>query len=474
MVTRAEVNEHASKTSCWVIIKGVAYDLTSFLDVHPGGSRIILKYAGKDATEAFDPIHSADTLEKHLSPELNLGPVTESEGKEVAENKNPAPKPAMETQGTKKLASLKSIITIRDFELAASQILSARSFAFFKAGADDEYTAQWNRTSWQSIRFRPRVLKPIPEVTLTTTVLGNKFSSPLFICPAGGAKLAHPTGEVSLTKAAAKHNVLHWVCNNSGCTKQEISDARAGNTEQQKLYWQIYALSDLSTTEKEIRQAINLGYKGFALTVDAIRAGKRERDVRVGLQEEPNDEYDDDDGDDSFASGPTVKRSHVWTEFHWQSAIKWLRSITDLPIAIKGIQTWEDATLCMHYGVHPWLSNHAGRQLEGAPSAAETLIAIRTNCPMVFEECEVIVDGGITRGTDIVKALALGAKAVGLGRSFLYSLVFGERGVSKAIRILNHEIETTMALLGVTSIDQLNPSYRYPVHTSSFLSGVVN
>lgn len=130
-----------------------------------------------------------------------------------------------------------------------------------------------------------------------------------------------------------------------------------------------------------------------------------------------------------------------------------------MPIAIKGIQTWEDAALCMHHGVHPWLSNHGGRQLEGAPSSLDTLLEIREHCPEVFTKCEVIADGGITRGTDIVKALALGAKAVGVGRAFLYALVFGEVGVSKAIRILKHEVETTMALLGVTSVDQLNPSY---------------
>ena len=113
----------------------------------------------------------------------------------------------------------------------------------------------------------------------------------------------------------------------------------------------------------------------------------------------------------------------------------------------------------MQYGVHPWLSNHAGRQLDGAPSALDTLAEMRQHCPEVFTKCEVIVDGGVTRGTDIVKALALGAKAVGLGRPFLFSLVFGEAGVSKAIRILKHEMEIAMGLLGVTSIDQLSPAY---------------
>ena len=113
----------------------------------------------------------------------------------------------------------------------------------------------------------------------------------------------------------------------------------------------------------------------------------------------------------------------------------------------------------MEHGVHPWLSNHGARQLDDAPSAVDTLIDIHQHCPDVLERCEVIVDGGVTRGTDIVKAIALGEKAVGLGRGFPYSLLFGEAGVNKAIRILKHEIETTMALLGVISIDQLNASY---------------
>ncbi|KAI4595989.1 hypothetical protein KJ359_006281 [Pestalotiopsis sp. 9143b] len=267
-------------------------------------------------------------------------------------------------------------------------------------------------------------------------------------------------GETLMTRAAARHGVLHWVCNGAGRSRREIVDAGAAD---QVLYWQIYPKSDLRISEQEVREAISLGYKGFALTVDAICAGKREYDMRVAMEE--------DDGLEGGQSGsehvkpenherePTVKRPPVWTKFDWVSAIEWLRGITDLPIVIKGIQCWEDAELCMQYGVHPWLSNHGGRQLDGAPSAIETLIEMRKNCPKVFEKCEVIVDGGIERGADIVKALALGAKAVGLGRAFLYALVFGEAGVSKAIRILQHEVEVTMSLLGVQDLSELNPSY---------------
>ncbi|KAB8272842.1 FMN-dependent dehydrogenase [Aspergillus minisclerotigenes] len=226
-------------------------------------------------------------------------------------------------------------------------------------------------------------------------------------------------------------------------------------------------MEDLSATEKEIQQAIALGYRAFALTVNAPRAGKRERDVRLTIEEETPD-LNEGDEDNGFASGPTVARSHLYTKFDWKSAVSWLRKLTDLPIAIKGIQSWEDAVLCMEHGVHPWLSNHGGRQLEGAPSALETLLAIHRECSEVFCRCEVIVDGGICRGADIVKALALGAKGVGLGRAFLYALAFGPQGVDKAIRILKTEVETTVALLGVSRIQMLNSSYVRPANMREY------
>ncbi|OKL59488.1 hypothetical protein UA08_05284 [Talaromyces atroroseus] len=451
MLTRSEISKHASRESCWVIINGVCYDLTAFLQSHPGGANIILKYAGKDATKIFESIHPRDTIQKFVKPERVLGLVTEQVETPVTTIATPSCKPAENRM------KLRSIVNISDFEEAARQRLSPQAFVFFKAGADDENTVQWNKKSWQSIRFRPRVLRPIKNINLSTSLMGTPVSLPFFICPAGGGKMAHPEGEVLLTKAAGKHGALQWVCNMAGCTKKEMSDIR---TPGQVLFWQIYPKADLTISEQEVTEAISLGYKGFALTVDAIRASKRERDIRYSLQETEKESMADDDEDDTSTSGGiSAQRGSVWSEFDWVSAIKWLRSLTDLPIAIKGIQCWEDAVLCMHHGVHPWLSNHGGRQLDGAPSALDTLLDMRLHCPEVFQKCDVIIDGGITRGTDIVKALALGVKAVGLGRAFLYSLAFGEAGVNKAVRILTHEVETTMALLGVTSIDQLNPSY---------------
>ncbi|PYH84598.1 hypothetical protein BO82DRAFT_381401 [Aspergillus uvarum CBS 121591] len=367
---------------------------------------------------------------------------------------------------SEKQVPLSSVISILDFEVAASQNLASAAFAFIKSGAEDENTARWNRDSWKLIRFRPRILRPINDLDISRTILGAKFDVPFFICPAGGAKLVHPEADLCLTRAAGRHHTLHWVCNNSHISQHDMSEARAPG---QTTFWQIYPRSELDITTQEVKQAVRLGYKGFALTVDAVRAGKRERDLRVVMSQRSAEgtSPDDEEGDDGFAGEPSVGRPAVQSGLDWFSAIKWLREITELPIAIKGIQCWEDAKLCMEYGAHPWLSNHGGRQLDSTPSAAETLVSMRQHCPEIFEKCEVIVDGGITRGADIVKAIALGARAVGLGRPFLYAAAFGEAGASKAIRILKNEIETTMALLGLTSLEQLDPSYVRAPHFSS-------
>ncbi|KAH7137835.1 oxidoreductase [Dactylonectria macrodidyma] len=484
LFTRPQVRQHASRKSCWIIIDKTVYDITEFVDSHPGGSKLLLNYGGRDATEPFEQLHSAGTLEKYLTPQQvelirpMIHELTRHDSQMLGSVEATEPSTKAEAQVAQpRKVRLSSVLSIQDFEIAASKILPPRSFAFFKSGAEDEYGYNWNLDSWKTVRLRPRILRPISVVDTSCSLLGTRWSAPFFICPAGGGKIANPAGEVLLTKAAAKHNVLHWVCNNASCSKREIADVRAQN---QTLYWQIYAKSDLRESEKEVREAIELGYKGFALTVDAVRAGIRERDLRVKSDEqladdtsaegESESESESDEAND-FANGQTVKRPPVWTEFSWDSAVEWLRGLTDLPIAIKGIQCWEDAALCMQYeGVHPWLSNHGGRQLDTAPSAIDTLADIQKHCPHLCVKREVIIDGGVTRGADIVKALALGARGVGLGRPFLYALVLGEAGVSKALRILKYEVETTMALLGATSLHQLNPSQ---VDTSGLAKGVI-
>jgi L-lactate dehydrogenase (cytochrome) len=181
------------------------------------------------------------------------------------------------------------------------------SFRVLKTGAEDEHAAKWNRDSWKMIRFRPRVLRPIDQVDISQSILGSKFAAPFFICPAGGAKLAHSDADLCLTRAAARHGILHWVCNNGHVSQKAMSEARAPG---QTTFWQIYAMSDLEITTQQVQQAIKLGYRGFALTVDAVRPGKRERDLRAGLAQSERASMEDMSTDDGyFAAEPLVKRA---------------------------------------------------------------------------------------------------------------------------------------------------------------------
>ena len=221
-----------------------------------------------------------------------------------------------------KKVRLSSVINISDFEYAASQNLPQAAFAcesfatgtsssksnfvgVLKTGAEDEHAVRWNKDSWKMIRFRPRVLRPIGELDLTQSILGTRFAAPFFICPAGGAKLAHSDADLCLTRAAARHGILHWVCNNGYISQKDMAETRAPGQTQ---FWQIYAMSNLDITTQQVKEAIKQGYKGFALTVDAIRAGKRESDLRVSLAHSERAGKDDDDDDEDFAGEPSVKR----------------------------------------------------------------------------------------------------------------------------------------------------------------------
>ncbi|KAI3549255.1 cytochrome b2 [Colletotrichum abscissum] len=251
--------------SCWIVINKIAYDVTQFVGSHPGGEAVLLSYAGRDATDAFVPLHPPGTLKDCLSAEQNLGPVTENE---ESSRGNSGVVCSDENLSTKR-PSLSAIVNIADFEKAAETILSKQSYA-----------------------------------------------SPFFIAPAGGGKLANSEGEVLLTRAAARHGILQWVCNNAGCTMDQMAAARSGR---QTLYWQIYAKSDLKKSERELRHALELGYTGFALTVDAVLPGLRERDVRNSLDDvaakhntsasmEEEEEGGGGERGSEFYYGTTIKR----------------------------------------------------------------------------------------------------------------------------------------------------------------------
>ncbi|KLU82648.1 cytochrome b2 [Magnaporthiopsis poae ATCC 64411] len=450
-----EVAKHDSKESCWVVVHGNAYDVTEFLPEHPGGARIILKYAGKDATEEFDPIHPRDTLDKYLDKSKHLGPVDMSTVSRLTREVDPD-----EEERLKRVAAIPSLeqcYNLLDFEAVASRVMKKVAWGYYSSAADDEITLRENHSAFHRIWFRPKVLINVENVDVSTTMLGTKTEAPFYVTATALGKLGHPDGEVCLTKAAGKHGIIQMIPTLASCSFDEIMDA-ANATQIQWL--QLYVNKDREVTKRIVQHAERRGCKGLFITVDAPQLGRREKDMRSKFSDEGSNVQRGQTTDTSQGAARAIS-SFIDPALEWKD-MAWFRSITKMPIVIKGVQRVEDVIKAAEAGLDGVvLSNHGGRQLEFARSGieilAETMPVLRRMG--LADKIEVYIDGGIRRGTDLLKALCLGAKGVGIGRPFLYAMsAYGVDGVDRAMQLLKDELEMNMRLIGCTSIDQLNPS----------------
>ena len=346
------------------------------------------------------------------------------------------------------LPPLGAMVSLEDFEKLATQILPNTAYAYYSSAGDDENTLRENVDAWKRYWFRPSVLVDITKIDLTTTIMGIKSALPVFISPAAMARLGHPLGEINLTKGAAQTGIIQGISSNASCTLEEMCDARSPD---QPLIFQLYLNWDRQKSAEVVRKVEALKMNGIMFTVDAPVPGKRERDLRA------KGDFDDEDGGTKGVA--QAISGYQAADLSWKD-VEWLKTITDLPLIIKGVQSVEDAKLAAKSGVKAIvLSNHGGRQLNFAPASIDVLREIREEAPEVFDQLEVYVDGGVRRGTDVLKALCLGAKAVGLGRPFLYAQsAYGEQGVVRAVQILEEELATGLRLLGATDLSQLNPA----------------
>ncbi|KAK2759970.1 Cytochrome b2, mitochondrial precursor [Arachnomyces sp. PD_36] len=455
-LTGAEIAKHNSKDSCWVIVHNKAYDVTEFLPEHPGGSKIILKYAGKDATEEFDPIHPPDTLDKYLDASKHLGEVDMSTVEQ--EEKEADPEEEGRQERIKQMPILDQCYNLLDFEAVARQVMKRTAWAYYSSGADDEITLRENHSAFHKIWFRPRVLVDVEKVDMSTTMLGTKVDIPFYVTATALGKLGHPEGEVCLTRGASKHNVIQMIPTLASCSFDEIVDARAGDQTQ---WLQLYVNKDRAITKRIVQHAEKRGCKGLFITVDAPQLGRREKDMRSKFSDQgSNVQQSSGDVDRSQGAARAIS-SFIDPSLSWKD-IPWFQSITDMPIVLKGVQCVEDVLKAVEYGVQGVvLSNHGGRQLDFARSAVEVLAEVM---PVLHargwqNRIEVYVDGGIRRATDIIKALCLGAKGVGIGRPFLYAMsAYGLPGVDRAMQLLKDEMEMNMRLIGCSRIEQLNSS----------------
>ncbi|KAJ7125170.1 glyoxylate dehydrogenase [Mycena epipterygia] len=458
LIPEQVIAQHASRESCWIIVHNKVYDITDFLDEHPGGSKIILRYAGKDATAAYEPIHPPDVISSNLPPEKHIGV---AEPSATAEEKPP-------TEAEKKreliLASrppLDEILNLHDFEAVAKAVLPPKAWAYYSSASDDEIAIRENRAAYQRVWFLPRILRDVTSVDWSTTILGQKTSLPIYISATALGKLGHPDGELNLTRAAAKHGVIQMIPTLASCSFDEIIDAAQPN---QPLFLQLYVNRDREVTKKYVQHAEKRGVKALFITVDAPQLGRREKDMRMKFVDDGAGAKVQE-GDSGVKKDQGIARaisSFIDPSLSWKD-IPWFRSITKMPIILKGVASPADAILALEAGVQGIvLSNHGGRQLDNARSGLENLVdivaALKTRGPWPNPSFSVFIDGGVRRASDVLKALALGASAVGVGRGFLYAFSsYGQEGVERAIEILRDEFEMNMRLLGAQTLSEIGP-----------------
>lgn len=461
-----EVAKHNTPESCWVILYGKVYDVTDFIYNHPGGAKIILKLAGKDATEEYDPIHPPGTLEDNLKPGALLGIV---DPKTLAKEQA---KPAASEKQEEGPLPLEALLNMDDIEAAATKRASKRAWAYYFSASDDKVTKRFNTDVYRSILLRPRVFIDCTRCDLGMSVLGHKLGLPIFVCPTAMARLGHPAGEAGIAEACRSFGAMQLISTNASMTPEQIVKDAAPD---QVFGWQLYVQIEREKSEAMLARINKLKpIKFVVLTLDAPVPGKREDDERNNFAsaaaEAPSGVKDvartvDGTPDVEKGSGGVGKMLFAGTDptLTWKDTLPWLAKHTNLPIILKGIQSHEDAYIASLHtpqvkGII--LSNHGGRALDTAPPAVHTLLEIRKYCPEVFDKLDVFVDGGIKRGTDVVKALCLGAKAVGIGRPALWGLTAGGvDGVKRTLQILADETSTCMRLLGVERVEDLGPQH---------------
>ena len=375
------------------------------------------------------------------------------------------------------------IHNVEDYRGLAHKRLPRAVIDFIEGGAEDEITISRNRESFESIHIIPRILTDVSVRDISTTILGTPVSSPIVLCPVGLATLAHPLGEVAAGIAAANKGIISTYSSSSSWNLEDIAAASSGVK-----WFQLYIWKDRKLTAEIIERARKSGYQALVLTVDVPISARRERDLRNGFTIPPRPRVNQI-GDlvqhfgwfyaqlkseitghkmsmgnftpENVGMRTRLKMLEVVNELFdpsitW-SDVAWLKSIWNGPIVIKGIMTPEDAKLAIKAGADAiWISNHGGRQLDGVSGTIEVLPEI---AKAVKGKVEIYLDGGVRRGSDIVKAIALGANACMIGRPYMYGLAAnGAAGVESIIGILEIEMDATMALMGRPTIASLDSS----------------
>jgi 4-hydroxymandelate oxidase len=347
-------------------------------------------------------------------------------------------------------------VNLLEYEAAARAVLPRGLFEFIAGGAEDEVSLRENRAAFGRWRLLPRVMRGVIEPSTGTTVLGQAVSLPVLVSPMGLHRLAHPEGECATAAAVKAAGTIFCLSCAASCAIEEVA-ARAGGW-----WFQIYLMDDRGLTLELVRRAEAAGAAAIVLTIDVPVRGRREADERNRF---------------ALPAGTTMPNllarvgeadtGNYFALAKWDAAItwtdlEWLVSSTRLPVVVKGVLAAEDARLAVQHGAKAiQVSNHGGRQLDSAIAALDALPAV---VEAVGTEAEVLLDGGVRRGTDVLKALALGARAVLIGRPVLYGLATaGEAGVARGLELLRQELVTDMVLCGMADVREVARESVVPV-----------
>jgi L-lactate dehydrogenase (cytochrome) len=373
---------------------------------------------------------------------------------------------------------LRTAMTVEDLRTIARRRLPRGVFDYIDGGADDERSLANNAAGFERLEFQPNVLRDVSQLDTRTTLLGKRISMPLVLAPTGYTRLTHSQGELSVARAAARAEVPYSLSTMSTRSIEEVAAVSEGQK-----WFQVYTWKDRGLVKELVQRAAAAGYDALWLTVDTAVLGRRERDVRRGLiippeigpamiidgilhpswtldfiTHEPLVFANVVDHADKSVTDPIPMAQHVMQNFDqrlsWND-VEWLQSIWSGPIVLKGIQTVEDALRAVDAGVQGiGLSNHGGRQLDDAPSPIQLVEPV---AQAVQGRAAIICDGGVRRGSDIVKAIALGADACSIGRPYLYgAAAAGERGVDHVLQFFREGMERTMALTGRRSVAEID------------------
>lgn len=414
-ISFAVLKQHCHDDDSWIVINGVVWDISGFAAIHPGGKEVIQKNYGKDGSEDYNEIHGHNLIEHNLGSSRRIGSF------EAVEKSSGATRIA--TTENAELAfshrPLEAIYTLSQFQDVAEQTATKKAWMYAASFAEDGITHRMNLAVYQQIYLRPRILRAVGSASTRTTFMGQNFELPVFAAPASSMKLFHKNGEIAMARACARAGSVAVVPSLASYALNEIASAIPREAPR---FLQLYVYKDRDETKRTLREARTLGFQAIFVTVDLPVSSRRSCWTPSRGAEQVHLER----------TMPPLN-TIIDADVQW-SDVAWIKEQSSLPLFIKGVQCAADAEIALEHGCAGiYLSNHGGRAADTALPGIITLLEIQATCPEILHRMEVVIDGGIRRGSDVLKCLCLGATAVCLGRPLLYSLGYGEAGVYRAL-----------------------------------------